>query len=181
MTLKRSAIVGAVTTMLLMGASVGLADRSTVRDSCQEATFLDIQKVSASHSGKRLVHRFQTCDSWRIEDLENKSHLRFRFSTDEDKAYERFVKIDVDDDGRLTAVVSNGRGKVFVGHPDISRPTNSSVKIALSRSVLGSNVSSYRWNAVTVAQGCEDPNDPLGQNQRCFDYSPNGRKVLHEI
>lgn len=159
--------------LALAGGEVARAGADTVRDG-NDPGRLDIRSVSHGHSGARVTHTIRMFERWpsSVFGPQESNALLLWFSTDADRAFERFVLVS--QRSRLVASVFRGNGGLL-GRAKASRPDRRSVRVTLSKSQLG-NPAGYRWQAFSsfLASGA--------CRRGCVDRAPNGsRRLLHDL
>jgi hypothetical protein len=107
---------------------------------------LDIRSVGHGHAGSKLTHVLTTYERWPSSLLVNGNRLVFKIDTNDNwrDGVERTLLVSWKD-GELRAQIRNRAGRV-VGNASIVRPDRRTIKVILSKQVVG-NAPGYRWRA----------------------------------
>lgn len=155
-----------------------LADRDTRRDSEDASGGLDVRVLSHSHSGRNILkHRMTTWEGWDARRLEGRSYIEFRFSTDRDEMFERFVRVNAKGRNvraRLYDYHGSGDsfGVAFLRRVKVRKPARNAIVVYLRRwrDLAVGKRQAYSWDTATLfrsddSRRCSD--------RKCQDYSPS--------
>lgn len=98
--------------------------------------------------------------------------------------WNRVISMQLSRDGSLYGRAEDARG-TFVGYARAWRTGPRGLAIAFPRSLLGDDVSSYRWSVRATDYGSRPvvtcPGSPGTQDPACYDAAPNGGTILHTL
>jgi hypothetical protein len=172
--LGRGVTVLTVLLVALFAVGNAYADSKTVSDGNDRPGALDIRSARHAHDGVRIVHTISTFSRWRLGVLGQKTSDLFalEISTDSDPALERVVLV-FSKNGHLVAPIIRVPSGAVVGHASASKPNGRTVRISISRNLLGAG---YRWNAHSQYQKAGG-----ACSEFCIDRAPNSGRILHDI
>jgi hypothetical protein len=141
------------------------ADGRAILDGNDVAGRLDIRRATQGHAGPRaVIHSVTTFQRFRSSLLRGENALTFQFDTNGRPArFERLVFI-VWTNGRLRALVSNGRR--IMGAARVSRPNRRTVRVKVRERLL--DPAGYHWLVASFFQGK-------------FDVAPNQGLAFHDM
>jgi hypothetical protein len=166
---------GIVVTVALLIPATARASGNVVADGNDASGKLDIRSVSQEHAASGpVVHTITTYGPWRSRAIaaRRSSFFLFVFNTAGDRRPERLALV-YRDHGILRVAVLSRAGR-FIGWGTASRPSASSIRVAVPRKLLGKPFG-YRWKVFSVysASGvCR---------AGCVDRAPNSGTSLHDI
>jgi hypothetical protein len=119
------------------------------------------------------MHGLKTFEPWASRKLRCRGNIHFVFSD-----HHRDIRVTFRD-GRLRADVLNTTNGDTVGTARVSRPGSSSVIVSFDRSLLGSDVASYRWSVHTewLSSCPRSGGDPASNSDR----APNKGSIRHRL
>ncbi len=166
---------GIVVAVALLTPATARASGTAVADGNDVSGKLDIRSVTQEHAASGpVVHTITTYGRWtsRAIAVRRSSFFVFEFNTAGDRRPERIALV-YRDHGTLRVAVLSRAGR-FLGWGTASRPSASSIRVAVPRRLLGTPLG-YRWKVFSVysASGACAAG--------CVDRAPNTGTSLHDI
>ena len=182
MTFRTLAVVVGVVMSCAWFAAPALADGESVRDARDFGGDVDIKRAAHGHGRNQqtLQHRLRTHDSWKSRRLRYRGkRVDFFFDIDADRAIDRHVTVRYRD-GRLRATMYEGKqGSRFLADVKVWRRDQRGLSVSFPRSLFGSGLGSYRWEAQSRFKSCPDFSDMA--IKPCYDFAPEHGRVTHRL
>ena len=175
-TTRARLLVGAVLAVSVAAGATAWGDEGSRRDADERGSNmeLDVRRISHAHKkrhGTRLLtHTVRFDERVRSSDLyQGHGGLQLLFDVDGDPDADRGVRFFLNKDGSPYAAMLKGGPKV-VGFANWWRPDGRTVVVEIPRRLLGPNVGTYRWLALTAQSAPCQPPEPDGpQADGCTD------------
>jgi hypothetical protein len=166
---------GIVVAVALLMPATARASGKAVADGNDVSGKLDIRSVTKEHATSGpVVHTITTYGRWKSRAIaaRRSNFFVFEFNTGGDRRPERIALV-YRDHGILRVAVLSRAGR-FIGWGTASRPSASSIRVAVPRKLLGKPFG-YRWKVFSVyfASGA--------CRSGCVDRAPNHGTSLHDI
>lgn len=178
MTRRRIAtLTGAAALTLVLVLPAG-GDTGARADGNDSPGLLDVQRVVHRHGGDGvLVHRFRTFEKWDWSIFENESFADFTFFVNGGRRRDRTLTVTTSPDGTPYAEMFDRDGDT-VGYARVWKPSARSLQVEFPKTLLGKNVTRYRWKLFTTFH--EDDHEDCGTSGNaimlCEDVAPNQGK-----
>lgn len=183
--------------VMLMSASVAMADETSFADDDDASGRFDIATYSATHGEQEpssypvLQHTVSMYESWEPDDADrNSNQLALIFDLGNDGIGDRKLTLGANGDGSLYARVtqSSSNGASLRGYARVWRDDDHSFTVVFPRRLLKRGIHEYRWRVSSIYSHPDDEicsgnaKPPDDVSHYCYDFAPgDGGWVTHDL